>query len=124
MAQFKSARLTDDSFGNTIDNELGNAEKDAAAILGVPVDTDIPAMFVAGALGLLAVLLKAGAVDPTVLGEMRINGTTLKIHDGTAVRSFVFAHQIAFPSNAAGVHTISTSAASGVPEDGDIWDQI
>ena len=122
--QLKSARLTDSSPGNTIDNELGNAEKAICDILGMPVDTNISAALLEiVAAGLKSIILQDAAADPGSVGVIRRNGTALKFHNGAAVKTIVFTSDIAAPSNAAGVRTISTSAPSGTPADGDTWER-
>lgn len=121
-AQLKSARLSDSSPGITIDNELGNAEKALADILGIPINTDIAAaLFEVVAGGLNKIILQNAAANPAATGVLLRNATLLKYHDGSAVQTLARLTDIAAPSNAQGIRTVSTSAPSGTPNDGDIW---
>lgn len=82
--RLKAARMTDATLGSAIDNEVGNLEKALAAILGVPIDTDIAsALCEVVAAGLKSLYFQDAAADPTTAGQIRRNGATVKAHDGT-----------------------------------------
>lgn len=86
--RLKSARMDNSTSGNLIDDRVGDLEKALCDLLGVPIDTDITvplAAVVAG--GLVSLFIRNGGSDPTVQGEMRLNGSILKYHDGTASRT-------------------------------------
>jgi hypothetical protein len=86
--QLKSARMTDATLASSIDNEVGNLEKAAGAILGIPMDTNISAaMFAVTASGLTKVIFQDLAGNPTAAGELARNAALLKFHDGTAART-------------------------------------
>jgi hypothetical protein len=88
--QYESARMTDSTLATSIDNEVGNAEKAHALILGIPLDTNISnAMFLATATGLTKVIFQDLAGDPAAAGEMARNATLMKFHDGSSVRVLV-----------------------------------
>lgn len=88
--QLKTARMTDATAGNTIDNEVGNLEQAIADILGAPVNTNITAkLFDIVAAGLRKIILRDLAGDPVAIGELARNGAVLKFHDGVAVRTFL-----------------------------------
>lgn len=123
--QFKAARMTDATFGNTIDDQMGNLEKAACDIFGMPIDTNIAAaLFEVVAAGLKKVILQNAAADPAAVGELLRNAGLLKFHDGSAVQRLAFyadfSALLASTSNAFGTRTVSTSAPSG-GADGDIW---
>lgn len=88
--QLKTSRMTDATLASTIDNEVGNLEKAAAAILGIPIDTNISnALFTVTASGLTKVIFQDLAGDPAAAGELARNAANLKFHDGTAARTIV-----------------------------------
>lgn len=123
MARLKSARLTDADFGNRIDNELGNLEVDLATIFGLPLDIDMnDSLFGCNPNGLLSIRLKNSGAPG--LDAISRNGVYLQYQFGAGIRTVVTDNQIQAPSNAAGMHTISTSAPVGVPADWDVWDRI
>ena len=79
--QLKTARLSDASLANTIDDAgIGAAEQAIADILGIPVNTNITkALFTVAAGGLKIIKLIDNAGDPTVDGEIVMNGNDLKV---------------------------------------------
>lgn len=122
--QLKTARTNDSEFGNTLDDTIGAAEQAVADILGVPVNTNITAaLFEVVAGGLNKIILQNAGANPAATGVLLRNATLLKYHDGSAVQTLARLADIAAPSNAAGVRTISTSAPSGTPADGDTWER-
>lgn len=124
MAMLKSARLTDADFGNRIDNELGNLETDLAAIFGIPMNTVMGSnLFGCGPTGLFNILLQDGgaAIIPSIV---RL-GNRILYNFGANLQTVAVLADIAFPSNAAGVHIISASSPSGAPPgDFAIWDRV
>ena len=87
--QLKTARLTDASLANTIDDAgLGAMEQAIADILGIPVNTNITkALFLVAAGGLKIVKLIDNAADPTVDGEIVMNANDLKVRLGGVVKT-------------------------------------
>lgn len=120
----QSARLTDASIGDTIDNALGNAEKALADILGIPIDTVIAvAAFEIVVGGLARVILQNVGSDPVAVGQLLRNGALLKFHDGTAAQVLAFLSHAVFQtnSNAFGVRRVQgTVPADGDYQNGDI----
>ena len=90
--QIKTARLTDASIANTIDDAgLGAAEQAIADILGIPVNTNITAkLMTVLAAGLQTLHLKDTAADPSAAGEFQRNAGNLKFHDGSVVKQVAF----------------------------------
>ena len=87
--QIKTARITDATLANTIDDAgLGAMEQAIADILGIPVNTNITkALFLVAAGGLKIVKLIDNAADPTVDGEIVMNANDLKVRLGGVVKT-------------------------------------
>lgn len=86
----RSARLSNATIGDQIDDQIGLLETAFCDILGIPINTDISnALFAAVAGGLTKVLLQDLALDAAVAGQISRNGAALQFHDGTAVRALV-----------------------------------
>src|SRR5262245_24692863 len=84
--QLKTARMTNATLGSQIDDNVGALEQAVADILGAPVNTDITnAIAEIVAAGLKSLYLQDAAADPTVNGQIRRNGNTLKYYDGSRV---------------------------------------
>src|SRR5262245_1757809 len=84
--QLKTARMTNATLGSQIDDNVGALEQAVADILGAPVNTDITnAIAEIVAAGLKSLYFQDAAADPTVVGQVRRNGTALRYHDGTRV---------------------------------------
>lgn len=85
--QLKTARMTNATVGDQIDNQVGLLELAIADILGIPVNTDINgAGFIFTAAGLTNILLQDLAGDPSAVGRLVRDGKALKYHDGNAAR--------------------------------------
>ena len=86
--QLKSARMTNATTCDTVPSNMSALEQAISDILGVPIDTNIlNKLFQVDAAGLKKLLLQDLAGDPAAAGELARNGSQLKFHDGTAVRT-------------------------------------
>lgn len=88
--QLRSARISNATIGDQIDDQMGLLETAICDILGIPINTNIAAaLFAATANGLTKVLLQDLALDAAVAGQLSRNGAALQFHDGTDVRALV-----------------------------------
>ena len=120
----KSARMSNSTVGDQIDNEVGNLEKALCDILGITIDVNVTAalfLVKTDGSGLLKIFLKDNAADPGAAGEFCRNAGLLKFHDGSAVQTIATLANFAAPSNAQGTRRIqSTAPADGDYANGDI----
>jgi hypothetical protein len=84
---FTASRLSDATFGNLIDDRVGDLERAISDINGIPFETPIAAPgFLWDAGGLKKVIFQDNDADPAAAGEFTRRGTYLKFHDGVGVR--------------------------------------
>lgn len=79
MAELKTNRLTDLSFGDTIDNAMGDLETDIAAILGLSTGVNYTAAAVVS-VGLLG-SASAGVYQGTAYGVATLNASSLVVQN-------------------------------------------
>jgi hypothetical protein len=80
--------MTNATQASSIDDEVGNLEKDLADLLGIPIDTDVmAAMFIVAAQGLSAVQFQDSGTDPQLAGQLLRYGAALKYHTGAEVKN-------------------------------------
>lgn len=88
--RLRSARLTNATIGDQIDDQIGLLEAAICDLLGIPINTDVSnPLFDVVAGGLRKIFLQDLATDATVAGQVSRNGAALQFHDGTAVRALV-----------------------------------
>jgi hypothetical protein len=86
--QLKSARMDNNTIGDTVDNHMTDLETAICDILGIPIGTNISAaLFEAVAAGLKTVNLIDAAANPGANGAIRRNGNDLKVMLNGVVRT-------------------------------------
>lgn len=84
--QLKTARLSNATIGDQIDDQITLLETAICDIFGAPINTNVSqALFEIVAGGLKSAYLIDAAADPTIAGQIRYNGGNLKFFDGAAV---------------------------------------
>lgn len=88
--RLRSARLTNATIGDQIDDQVGLLETALCDLFGIPINTDISnAIAEVVSTGLRKVFLQDLAGDATVAGQISRKGAVLQFHDGTAVRELI-----------------------------------
>lgn len=110
--QLKSARLTNAVLGSLIDDEVGNAEKAIAEILGIPIDTNIQnKLFEVVAVGLRGIILQDAALDPTIVGELLRNADRLRYHNGAVVKTVPYREDLLITGDTATENVVANTVA-------------